>query len=54
MKFTVHTVGTKLARDEEPKRLLLHFQHKTSIAYLCTAFNGFYRMLREHLCFEIM
>lgn len=48
MKFTVHTVGTKLARDEELKRLLLQFQHKTtSTTYLCTAFNGFYRLAKR-------
>lgn len=48
MTFTVHTVGTKLARDEELKRLLLHFQQKTtSITYLCTAFNGFYRLAKR-------
>lgn len=47
MTFTVHTVGTKLARHEELK-LLLHFQHKTtSITYPSTAFNRFYRLAKK-------
>lgn len=48
MKFTVHTVRTKLARDEELKRLLLHFQHKTTgFPYFCTAFNRVYRFAKK-------
>jgi len=48
MKFTVHTVGTKLAKDEELKRTFLQFQHKAaSITYLCTVVNGFYRLAKR-------
>lgn len=52
MKFTVHSVRTKLARDGELKRLFQHFPHETSLpsALLLTDFTVLLREPVQRLC----